>query len=307
VTESSEAAIRTIFCAHDFSDTAKLALEQALRIARRHGARLVLAHIVEPIPLGPYPAVMAPQNDLAIRDLAAKRLGELAASIRTDALEVESRVHLGQPGPQLIAAAEDEGADLFVIGTRGLTGFKHLLLGSTAEYVVRRSACPVLTVHPGDSVVRETIDTVLLPTDLSPGAARAAEAFVALFAGIERPRIILAYADHTPPYFEPFRHETLLRTNQPDAVKEAIEERMQPSVELLEAAGFEVETAVLDGDPVPVMTALARDRDVDLIVLSTHGRSAFVNMLLGRTAQRIVQHAPSPVLTAHPRERHDAR
>jgi len=297
--ESITASVQTVLCATDFSETAELALEHALRLARRHDARILLAHVVEPIPLGPYPALMAPENELAIREMAVKRTEEIASRVRADGIVADIRVDTGNPGPGLATIAEDEGADLIVIGTRGLTGFQRIMLGSTAEYIVRRSHCPVLTIHPEDQVSEDPPRTVVVPTNLSPETTDSTDAFIGLF-GEQRPKIILAFADRTPPYLEPFRHDTLLKMNQRDVVKEEIERKMEGAVLHLQKAGFEVETAVLDGDPVEVVTEFARDRDADLIVMTTHGRSAIVNAILGKTAQRIVQHAPCPVLTVRP-------
>lgn len=292
--------IDTIVCAYDFSETAEVALEQAKRFARRHEAKLILAHVVEPIPLGPYPILKAPCDELAIVDIARKRMDELVGLVREDGTIVESIVIEGQPGVSLVALAGELGADLMVIGTRGLSGLKHLALGSTAEYVVRRCLCPVLTVHPEDRLLRDAIESVVLPTDFSTGAIEAAEYFMSLFGSWERPQVYLVYADRTPPYLEPFRHETLKKMDQRDVVVETIEAKLAPIADRLRAADFPVEVAVLDGDPVTVTAELAKECDADLILLSTHGRSALVNTLLGRTAQRIVQHAPCPVLTVRP-------
>lgn len=293
-------AINTIVCAFDFSECAGVALEQAKRFARRHQANLILAHIVEPIPLGPYPVFVPPHDELAIVDIARERLAQLVELERGDGTKIESIVRQGQPGACLVELVEEQGADLLVVGTRGLCGLKHLALGSTAEYVVRRCPCPVLTVHPEDRLLRDSIENVVLPTDLSSSAADAAEYFMSLFGPWERPQVFLVYADEMPPYLEGFRHESLKARNQPDVIRENIEEKLAPVADRLRAADFPVEVAVLDGDPVTVTTDLAKECDADLVLLSTHGRSALLNTLLGRTAQRIVQHAPCPVLTVRP-------
>lgn len=295
--DEKDEKIDRIFCAYDFSETADVALEQAVRFARRHRGLLILAHVVEPIPLGPYPILTPPHAELEIVEIARKKIEALAETLRDEGTQVDVRVEQGQPGPHLVTMAEEMGADLFVIGTRGLTGLKHLTLGSTAEYVVRCCECPVLTVHPEDRVLRSSIETVILPTDFSTGAAHAVEAFIALFGEWESPRVFLTYADRTPPYLDPFKHETLERLNQPDVMKEEIEEKLQPIADQLRAADFEVEVAVLDGDPVTATAEIAEETGADLVLLSTKGRGAILNALLGRTAQRIVQFAPCPVLT----------
>lgn len=291
-------SINVVFCAVDFSETASLALTHATQLARRHKAGLVLGHVVEPLPVISYPILMVPAD--AAKELyrfASERLEELAGMARRSGLTVSTAVEHGPPGPQLIEMAEKAHADILVTGTRGLTGFEHLLLGSTAEYVVRRSPFPVLTVHPADSSPRDPVETVIIPTDLGPDAVDAASAFTRIFDGVDRTRVLLVFADPTPPYLEPFQHDMLEKWGQPDMRKEDIDERMSPTVAKLESAGFEIETRILDGGPVRAVTELAKKCDVDMIVMATHGRSALANMLVGRTAQRIVQHAPCPVLT----------
>jgi len=298
-------SIEVVFCAIDFSQTADLALENSIRLARRHQASLVLGHVVEPLPVVSYPILMVPVDaEVELRELASARLEELAGTIRDRSdrdgqLVVETRLEQGPPGRHLVDMAEQAGADVFVIGTRGLTGFEHLLLGSTAEYVVRRASCPVLTVHPTDLAADAPVGTVIVPTDLGPESIEAVDVFVRVFAGAERPLVLLVFADPTPPYIEPFQHQALERWGRPDVRKEEIDERMAPSVARLAGAGFEVETLILDGGPVEAVTKLAQAREVDMIVMTTYGRSVVANLLVGRTAQRIVQHAPCPVLTVH--------
>jgi nucleotide-binding universal stress UspA family protein len=293
--------IDAIFCAIDFSDTAALALTYATRLARGHDAAIVLGHVVESLPVVPYPTLeLPPDGGLELRRWATERLEKEAASIRETGLDVNVVFDDGRPGPKLVEMAESAGASLSVIGTRGLSGIEHLILGSTAEYILRRSSCPVLIIHPDDGPPRSGVDTVVIPTDLSPDAGEAAMDFAKLADRDPRPRAILAFVDWTPPYLQPFRHEILSQWNQPDQERDKIESRMEPICEKLRTAGFDVETAVLDGNPAGAIARLAREKNADMILMSTHGRSALTNLLSGRTAQRIVQHAPCPVLTLNP-------
>jgi len=298
MSDASGRTIEAVACAVDFSDTANLAWARARELARRHHAGLVLCHAVEPLPVASYPIGIVPTTaDVELRKFAVERLEGMASEARRSGLAVQTVVENGPPGPTLVEAAEREHADVLVIGTRGLAGLEHLLLGSTAETVVRLARCPILTVHPQDDASGEPVRTVVMPTDLGPDAAEAVEAFARLFPDTEETRVVLAFADSTPPYLEPFRHEALERWGEADSRGEEIEERMQPIAARLEAAGFRVEREVLDGGPVGGVTDLARDRDADLIVLATRRRSALTNLLVGRIAQRIVQYAPCPVLT----------
>ncbi len=304
MSESRTAGIQTIFCATDFSDTSELAIRHTAALARRHDARIVIGHVVEPLPIEPYPLPMAlPEGEAKVRELAWQRLEDVGEALRDSGLVVETQQGIGPPGPQLVEMACKAEASVVVIGTRGQTGLQHLLLGSTAEYVVRRSTAPVITIHPDD---RETIETprlVVVPTDLSTDAEVAMEAFIDLFDGDHRPKLELVFADSTPPYLEAMSHERLAKFHQPDARREELEKHIAPMVKRLEGHGFEVGLQVLDGDPVEAVTNVADVEGADLIVMSTHGRSALVNALLGRTAQRVVQRATCPVLTVCPKRR----
>lgn len=294
-------SISTLLAAHDFSDTAALALRQAKALAKANDARLVLAHVVELVPLGPYPSIKGGANELAIRDIAEERINAIADEARADGSEIEVIVRVGEPGATLVEIAEEVGADLFVIGTRGLTGVKHVLLGSTAESVVRRAPMPVLTVHPDDALLTPPLETLVVPTDLSPAAEIAPQVFATLFANGAKPRVHLVYADRTPPYLEPFKHSVLELTGQPDPIKDDLLERMAPNAQALEEEGFTVECHVVDGEAADAIPAFAKKVEAQAIVLSTQGHSAVVNALLGRTAQRIVQKAPCPTLTVRAR------
>jgi nucleotide-binding universal stress UspA family protein len=305
--EAKRGTIGTIFCATDFSATAELALRQAVGLARQRSARLVLAHVIEPLPAGPYPLPLAmPIEEAEIREQAGARLEAAADAASDGTLAIDTYLDMGVPGRTLVDLAERVEADLFVIGTRGLSGLKHLLLGSTAEYVVRRAHCPVLTIHPDDRSGISEARSVVVPTDLSGDSAVAVTRFLELFTPEDLPKVMLAFADSTPPYFEYMTHERLAKHQQEDTRREEIEEQMQPLAEDFLARGFEVEKRVLDGPAVEAITELAEQEGADLIVMSTHGRSAIVNALLGRTAQRVVQQAPCPVLTVCPRERRKA-
>ena len=146
---------QTILVATDFSETANAAVEHAAGLARHFDAKLVLVHaynveipIASPAMAGSYVLPdgffeqLAKQARLEVEN-AAKALAEGDLDV--------SGVALDQPAAlAIVGEAERHGADLIVMGTRGLTGLKHVALGSVADRVVRNAPCPVLTV-PGSA------------------------------------------------------------------------------------------------------------------------------------------------------------
>ncbi|UCE87140.1 MAG: universal stress protein [Deltaproteobacteria bacterium] len=293
--------IRTILVATDFSDASRAALEWAVSIAEPHGARIVLGHAMSPaLRPGSVPPflVLPPDYHEQVREACLRELDDLVSGVRSRGLEAEYQLETGVPAPTVLGWATKCEADLLVSGTRGLTGFKHVLLGSTAEQLVRGAACPMLTVRPDGAVRPREVRTVLIPTDFSEDAALATETALRVL-GEPRPgqRIVLLHAYHLPVEFTPLAGRIPIG---PALIAEACDEartRLEPTAELLRGRGFEVDTIAREGYPPSVITEEAQTAHADLIAMGTHGRSGLKHALIGSTAERVVQHAPCPVLT----------
>ncbi len=141
-------SIRTILVPVDFSEHSREALDYASGLARELGARLHLLHCYQ-INVGavsPYGIVLPESLDRDVREAALAKLKEWSEKPAAEGLEVETSVTPLFPSEAVSSVAEEIGADLVVMGTRGLTGLKHVLLGSVAERTIRTAPCPVLTV-----------------------------------------------------------------------------------------------------------------------------------------------------------------
>jgi len=149
-------AIRRILAPTDFSPCSDRALEYALLLRERFAADVELLHVWE-VPQGigiesmPFVAMQGgnPMSLLEyVRSEAEKSLAEKLAELKKKGIEVGSRLVPGNAAQAVIEAAK--GFDLIVIGTHGRGAMMHLLLGSVAERVVRKSKIPVLTVRSED-------------------------------------------------------------------------------------------------------------------------------------------------------------
>lgn len=141
--------IKRILVPVDFSDYSVKALRYAVRFAEQFGASLVLVHVAEPVRY-PESIIIPPEMEEANRDLMKRTrvaLDQFAAREVPARLACQRVVQLGSAYAEIAAAAKAANADLIVIATHGHTGLKHLVLGSTAERVVRHAPCPVLTVR----------------------------------------------------------------------------------------------------------------------------------------------------------------
>ncbi|HJT00468.1 MAG TPA: universal stress protein [Terriglobales bacterium] len=138
------ARISRILVATDFSPQAGKALQWAHSCARAFGAKLLLLHVIDIFSLAEVGCVIGGIDPLhLLREQAHKCMGELKAVVP----DAETMVHEGSPRPAIVDAALELDCQMIVMGTHGRSGLAHLLLGSVAEYVVRNSKVPVLTVR----------------------------------------------------------------------------------------------------------------------------------------------------------------
>jgi nucleotide-binding universal stress UspA family protein len=147
---------KNFLCATDFSDSARRALEITFQMARFCAGRVIVQHVVTPVPvpgppIGPGCLVGSIRFDTVLyqKELlkaAEVRLRELVAAVSDGGIEVETVVSIGPAAGEIIRLADKKKVDLIVIGAHGHTGFRRWVSGSVAEKVVRTAACSVLTV-----------------------------------------------------------------------------------------------------------------------------------------------------------------
>ena len=131
----------------DGSEHAVRALRWAVEEARLRDAELVLVHVAtRPSPSPPTPAPPGEAEAELARLSRELVIDEALSAVRTEGLTVERIALLGHPAQELVAAAE--GADLLVVGARGLGGFRGLLLGSVTQHVLAAAVSPVAVIVP---------------------------------------------------------------------------------------------------------------------------------------------------------------
>lgn len=142
--------INTILFPTDFSNGARAAMDHALSLAKDYNAKLILLYVIQDISIAEWyiPSsisvtdLVEDMQKSAMREMD-KWYDEVAARVKN----AEKMVVRGVPFVEIIRTAREKNADLIVIGTHGRTGIDHMLFGSTAEKVVRKATCPVLTVR----------------------------------------------------------------------------------------------------------------------------------------------------------------
>jgi nucleotide-binding universal stress UspA family protein len=144
--------IRSILVPTDFSASSEVAVDYAVQLAKTLASKIHLIHAyaVE-VPMYPEMPYALPESLIeSVRQGAKGRLEAVAKRVSEAGVPCESHLSPEYPAAAVLDLASSLPADLIVMGTRGLTGFKHVALGSVAERTVRLAPCPVLTVKAED-------------------------------------------------------------------------------------------------------------------------------------------------------------
>jgi len=144
-------SLKTILVPTDFSDASSAALDYAKSLAGSFGASIHLVHVMEDLLAHAWSAEVYVASMPNLREEIEKEARERLATMVTDeerrTLRVETALVAGNPFLEIIRYAKANDVDLIVMGTHGRGAIAHILLGSVAEKVVRKSPCPVLTVR----------------------------------------------------------------------------------------------------------------------------------------------------------------
>ena len=142
--------LKTILFPTDFSQGARAAMDHAISLAQDYKAKLILLYVIQDISIAEWYIPSSLSVSDLIEDMqksAWKEMDKWGEEAAAKVRDVEKLVVRGIPFVEIIRTSKEKNADLLVIGTHGRTGIDHMLFGSTAEKVVRKAACPVLTVR----------------------------------------------------------------------------------------------------------------------------------------------------------------
>ncbi len=277
--------IRTMLVALDGSALAERSLPYACALARAAGARIVLM------------GAALPSGENAGPVQAA--LDRLAGRLRLAGLVAEPRVYFAAAEEAILDASHREHADLIVMSTRGRAGVERWLFGSVADAVLRSADVPMLVVPaacahdwPADRTPR-----FLVALDGSPLAEAVLAPIGALAAVLDAELHLLRVVEPPMVTAEPGLYVHLFDADAELAEARAYLEQIAGGSW---AAGCSVTTQVEIGPPTNVLVEYARERDVDLIAMATHGRGGLARVVMGSVATGVLQRAGMPMLLVRP-------
>jgi nucleotide-binding universal stress UspA family protein len=143
--------VQALLVPTDFSSHSGRALDHAIALARALDARVHLLHAVHLPAAAALGEVELLTDDIRprMRDAAARKLEKARQKVAGAGVEAQTHLEEGSPAEVIVRLAETLSADLIVMGMHGWSGIPHIVLGSTAERVIRTAPCPVMTVREG--------------------------------------------------------------------------------------------------------------------------------------------------------------
>lgn len=295
--------IKNIVWANDGSVEAKKALELAVSIARPYGAAIhgvYVSMVPQDIAFSLSKSVTDElyQWMLKAEDRYASDMEEVSKSLGPEPLDFDWQVRKGKPSEQIVEFAAEVAADLIVMGNKGVGLIGQLLVGSTTLNTLKISHVPVLGVH--DNSRPPEIRKILVPVDMGQSLDNSLDMALPLAAKLGATVDVLyvfrldAYAFEIPVNILESMVESS-STELKSSVKGAVERAgLTPN-------GITVEEHVLHGvNPVVCITDFAEDNEIDLIVLSTHGRKGVQRFFLGSVTEMVLQRTDRQVLVLKP-------
>ena len=292
---------KNILVASDGSEHSDRAFGVAIHFARSLGSSLSIVTVVPSYPEYSFgtvpgsPLVVPEEEQVRFHREIATRLKERAESGGVKSVTCE--VLEGHPGELILTESKTQNADLIVLGARGISRARRLLLGSVSHSVAIESTAPVLVVRGGASPKENqrtpTPDRIVVATDGSPSAGRALEAATELAKAVDVPLRIVTVV---PSLLDEGLSPIILQRNEERLLKDA-QTLVDHCRDLATQGGArDVLTEVLRGTPAESVLDYLGKGTSHLLVVGSRGRSRARVLLLGSVSTALLHHTPSMVM-----------
>jgi len=280
-----------ILMATDFSVASRAALQEAIRLSNKFGARLTVLHVFEYSPLVAPDTGVQLTNLEPLRDAAQTKLLGAAEEARQDGVSCGSKMTDGYPPVAIVEVARACDVDLVVLGTNAFHGFERLVYGSTAEAVLRGAPCPVITVGPharcSNGRPHSDTDPIVFATDFHRTTINAIRYAAAFCRTIGAPLHCL---------------HVLPRTLEDSPGNDIIPQIMTDALQQVAAGGgvtvdAPVYSVIYGSEVSNAVVDYARQHQARLVVLGVQHASLLASHTPAHIAYRVIIEAPCPVLT----------
>jgi nucleotide-binding universal stress UspA family protein len=241
---------------------------------------------------------------------AGSYLDSLAADLlEKHGLKAQSVMERGPAGVVIVDYAEANNIDLIAIATHGRSGLSRAVLGSTADYVIRHTGHPILTLKPESGITsgtgKHTIERILVCLDGSrlseqiiPYAVRQARAFGSKVIILQ---VVSPSDAEVAPGEEATPHTTKVESRLLEKEETDVESYLQRAAQSIQQTGLDTEWLMLNGTTAgEEIVGYAVNNHIDLITVATHGRGGLVRTVFGSVTDYVMRESGLPVLLIRP-------
>jgi nucleotide-binding universal stress UspA family protein len=285
--------VKKILFTTDFSDASRVPLPTVAALARRFNAELVITNVWSELPPPMVVPEAAPIATVNAQDIAEEGMRHVVNADVLSGLRVRTQICEVDPVERIVALADSEEADIIVCGTHGRRGFKHFLLGSVAEGLIRQAHCPVLTVgpHVGKRFCDpHTLKNILVPTDMSQDS-KAVLPYVMSLAAEFAAQVHFLHVLPAEIASNPQARELF------DPLKKKMERELCGDV----TPSCHAEFLVDFGDEAESIAAMARETKCDLIAMGARSGFWAASNIRNSVIYKTIANADCPVLTVRGR------
>ncbi len=276
---------RKLLVAVDGSETSFHALKESFKLAVNEGSWITVMSVVPPytgdLDLTGIRDVMS-----SIRKPCEDTLSKAEEAARTEKALIKTVCEEGEPYERIVNLAETNNCDLIIMGRRGLRRLERALMGSVTSRVIGYSHKDVLVIPKNTFVGWQKI---LVATDGSKYSRAAIEKAIDFAKSYGGELNILSVIDVPAEFY----------AEAPEVADDLIRKAkgyVEDARELAEASGIKTTTFVREDEAYEAITAIAKEQKVDTIILGSHGRTGLKRLLMGSVTEKVIGHAPCPVL-----------
>ena len=285
----------------DFSKHSQIAVSKGVSLAQVYHAAVYFLHV----------------GENASR--SARALSRFLDRVRPESsVPMKKLVAQGGPASTILSVAKRIGADAIVMGTRGISGLKHLVQGSVAEKVLRESALPVIVIKKEKQIqfdryvlpqIRNVegafqVDKILVPLDFSPASKRALQHAVSMASFYNSTIYTLTVFDKK---FKEYgvdheKHTSVIVKGEKIRLWEEFPELLREID--CHLPHTRLKRMLLSGDPFSKIESVVQKKEIDLIVMGTNGRTGLEHFFIGSVAEKVIRSVDCSVMTIRFRD-HD--
>jgi len=277
-------SIQKILVPIDFSEAGNVAMNHAVDLAKKFQAEIALVHVLE---TGAYAGVFAPskKTEYDEKEQAQLHLQQEAHNLKArSGVKVSHSIRSGRIYEEIVNACQEEGADMVVMGTHGVSGWAEFFVGSNAFKVVTQSPCPVLTIQEATKGLG--FKNIIVPIDATNESR-------------QKVRHAMALAKK----YGSTLHIGMLITDDTPEIRFEFDKKLKQVTEVLDKEGVPYTHNTLSGSNLATMTMnYCESKGGDLIVIMTEQEYNLTGFLMGPFAQQVVNHSRVPVMCVSPEE-----